>query len=120
MGEAYVHGGDMTDQYQVFVLPTDFDGDVSIRALEVQPGNGNVAHHAILGLDISGTAAALDAEDPEPGYESFGGFGFSAESSFFGAWVPGALAVGYPPGIGRVIPQGADVLAADALRSFSH
>lgn len=110
MGEAYVHGGDMTDQYQVFVLPTDFDGDVSIRALEVQPGNGNVAHHAILGLDISGTAAALDAEDPEPGYESFGGFGFSAESSFFGAWVPGALAVGYPPGIGRVIPQGADVL----------
>ena len=110
MGEAYVHGGDMTDQYQVFVLPTDFDGDVSIRALEVQPGNGNVAHHAILGLDISGTAAALDAEDPEPGYESFGGFGFSAESSFFGAWVPGALAVAYPPGIGRVIPQGADVL----------
>lgn len=110
MPEPYLHEGDMTDQYQVFVLPTDFGEDVSIRALEVQTGNGNVAHHAILGLDISGTADQLDAADPEPGYESFGGFGFSAESSFFGAWVPGALPVDYPAGIGRVIPEGADLL----------
>ena len=43
----------MTEQYQVFVLPTDWDGATSIRALEVQPGNHNVAHHAILGLDVS-------------------------------------------------------------------
>ena len=110
MPEAYPHSGDMTEQYQVFVLPTDWDGATSIRALEVQPGNHNVAHHAILGLDISGTAAQLDNADPALGYESFGGFGFNAESSFFGAWVPGALPVNYPPGIGRVIPEGADVL----------
>ena len=110
MSQAYAHSGDMTEQYQVFVLPTDWGGDVSIRALEVQPENRNVAHHAIIGLDISGTAALLDAQDPALGYESFGGFGFAAESSFFGAWVPGALPVDYPPGIGRVIPQDADVL----------
>ena len=110
MAEPYVHGGDMTDQYQVFVLPTDFGGDASIRALEVMPGNHAIAHHAILGLDVSGTAAQMDAADPEPGYEGFGGFGFDALSSFFGAWVPGALPVNYPPGIGRVIPQGADLL----------
>ncbi len=91
MSQAYAHSGDMTEQYQVFVLPTDWGGDVSIRALEVQPENRNVAHHAIIGLDISGTAALLDAQDPALGYESFGGFGFAAESSFFGAWVPGAL-----------------------------
>ena len=110
MSEPYVHGGDMTDQYQVFVLPTAFDGDVSIRALEVLPGNHAVAHHAILGLDVSGTAAQMDDADPDPGYEGFGGFGFNALSSFFGAWVPGALPVNYPPGIGRTIPAGADVL----------
>jgi len=100
----------MTDQYQVFVLPADPDNAVSIRALEVRPGNRNVAHHAILGLDISGTAANLDAQDPDPGYESFGGFGFSAESNFFGAWVPGALTLEYPPGIGRTVPAGSDLL----------
>ena len=110
MPEAYNHGGDMTDQYQVFVLPADPDNDLSIRALEVRPGNRNVAHHAILGLDISGTAANLDAQDPDPGYESFGGFGFSAESNFFGAWVPGALTLEYPPGIGRTVPAGSDIL----------
>lgn len=110
MDEPYAHEGDMSEQYQVFVLPSGFDSAASVRALEVQPGNHNVAHHAILGLDISGTASILDAADPAPGYESFGGFGFNAESSFFGAWVPGALPVEYPPGIGRTIPAGADVL----------
>ena len=110
MAEPYTHGGDMTDQYQVFVLPADPDNDLAIRALEVRPGNRTVSHHAILGLDVTGTAVNLDAQDPEPGYESFGGFGFSAESNFFGAWVPGALTLEYPPGIGRVIPAGADLL----------
>ncbi|MGB1573944.1 MAG: hypothetical protein ACPG85_06655, partial [Flavobacteriales bacterium] len=110
MAEPYVHDGDMTDEYRVFVLPTEFGEDASIRALEVMPGNHTIAHHAILGLDDSGQAAALDAGDPEPGYEGFGGFGFAALSSFFGAWVPGALPVDYPPGIGRSIPEGADLL----------
>lgn len=110
MSEPYTHGGDMTDQYQVFVLPSGFGDGTAIRSIEVMPGNHNVAHHGILGLDVSGTAAALDAADPEPGYESFGGFGFNAASSFFGAWVPGALPVEYPPGIGRTIPADADLL----------
>ena len=110
MAEPYEHGGDMTDQYQVFVLPGDPDADLSIRALEVRPGNRNVAHHAILGLDVSGTAQALDDNDPDPGYESFGSFGFDAASNFFGGWVPGAATVAYPPGIGRTVPAGADVL----------
>ena len=110
MAEPYVHGGDMTDEYRVFVLPTEFGEDASIRALEVMPGNHTIAHHAILGLDDSGQAAAMAAADPDPGYEGFGGFGFAALSSFFGAWVPGALPVDYPPGIGRSIPAGADLL----------
>ena len=39
MAESYTHGGDMTDQYQVFVLPADANNDLSIRALEVRPGH---------------------------------------------------------------------------------
>lgn len=110
MEEAYVHEGDMTDQYQVFVLPTGFTEDVTVRALEVRPGNGAIAHHSILGVDISGTAQDLDALDPEPGYESFGDFGFQAFQNFFGGWVPGSQTVVYPEGIGRTIPAGSDLL----------
>ena len=110
MPAPYVHEGSMTDQYQVFVLPTGFETDMTIRSLEVMPGNHAIAHHAILGIDISGTAASLDAQDPDLGYESFGDFGFDAYENFFGGWVPGTLPVVYPEGIGRVIPAGSDLL----------
>ena len=110
MAESYTHGGDMTDQYQVFVMPTGFEEDVTVRALEVRPGNGAIAHHAVLGVDIEGIAETLDAQDPNPGYESFGDFGFDAYQNFFGAWVPGAQTLVYPEGIGRVIPAGSDLL----------
>jgi len=110
MPEPYLHTGDMTDQYQVFILPTDFETDVTVRSLEVRPQNGAIAHHAILGVDTEGIAAQMDQQDPEPGYESFGDFGFDAYSSFFGGWVPGTLPVVYPEGIGRVIPAGSDLL----------
>ena len=105
----YVHEGSMTDQYQVFVLPTGFETDMTIRSLEVMPGNHAIAHHAILGIDIP-TAANLDAQDPRPAGESFGDFGFDAYENFFGGWVPGTLPVVYPEGIGRVIPAGSDLL----------
>ena len=110
MPQPYAHEGDMTDQYQVFVIPTDFEEDVTVRALEVRPGNGAIAHHAILGLDIEGIAATLDAQDPAPGYESFGDFGFDAFENFFGGWVPGTQTTVYPEGIGRVIPADSDLL----------
>ena len=110
MPEPYLHTGDMTDQYQVFILPTEFETDMTVRSLEVRPQNGAIAHHAILGLDTEGIAAQMDAQDPDLGYESFGDFGFDAYSSFFGGWVPGTLPVVYPEGIGRVIPAGSDLL----------
>ena len=110
MAEPYTHGGDMTDQYKVFVMPTGFEEDVMVRAIEVRPSNGAIAHHAVMGIDTDGIAETLDAQDPEPGYESFGDFGFNAYSSFFGAWVPGAQTLVYPEGIGRVIPAGSDLL----------
>jgi len=110
MSAPYVHGGDMTEQYQVFVIPTNFEEDMAVRAVEVRAGNGAIAHHAILGIDISGTAEQLDAADPDLGYESFGDFGFAAYENFFAGWAPGIEAVVSPEGLGRVIPAGSDLL----------
>ncbi len=110
MAEPYVHGGDMTDQYQVFLLPTDLPADQAIKAIEVRTQNGAICHHAIIGIDTGTESQVLDAADPAPGYESFGGFGFNPYASFFAGWVPGTTQQVYPPTIGRVIPQGATLL----------
>ncbi len=110
MDEAYTHEGDLTDQYQVFVLETGLTEDRDIKAIEVRPGNNAIAHHAILGVDNSGQAAALAAEDEDYGYESFGGFGFNPVDPFLGAWVPGAAPVIYPNTIGKQLLAGSDLL----------
>lgn len=110
MAEPYVHGGDMTDQYQVFLLPTDLPADQPVKAIEVRTQNGSICHHAIIAIDTGTESQALDAADPAPGYESFGGFGFIPYEVFFSGWVPGTTQQVYPPTIGRVIPQGATLL----------
>ncbi len=110
MNEPYEHQGTMTDQYQVFVLPTGLTEDHDIEAIEVRADNNEICHHAILGIDTTGTAQLLDAADPEYGYTQFGGFGFDPVDQFFGAWVPGTNPMTYPPTIGKKLFANADLL----------
>jgi hypothetical protein len=111
MPEAYVHSGDMTDQYQVFVIPLDLDAPQEIRAIEVRPGNAAIAHHTLIAYTenpaVIAQAMALDAADPAPGYESFGDYGVPVEDFLFGGWVPGSPPSEFPPTIGKVVsPDG--------------
>lgn len=110
MAEPFTHQGNNTDQYQIFVLPTGLTEDKDISAIEVRADNKAICHHAILGVDISGTGAELDAETPEYGYPGFGGFGFTPEDQFFSAWVPGATPLVYPPTLGKKLNAGSDLL----------
>lgn len=110
MEQPYLHLGTNTDQYQIFVLPTGLTEDRDIEAIEVRPDNKDICHHAILGVDVSGIAAQLDAQDPEYGYTQFGGFGFDPEDQFFSAWVPGASPMVFPPTLGKLLPAGSDLL----------
>ncbi len=110
MSQAYEHQGTNSDQYQIFVLPTGLTEDKDIEAVEVRSDNNEICHHAILGIDTTGTAAQLDAADPEYGYTQFGGFGFEPVDQFLSAWVPGAAPVVYPPTIGKKLFAGSDVL----------
>ncbi|MCC6600506.1 MAG: T9SS type A sorting domain-containing protein [Crocinitomicaceae bacterium] len=110
MAEPYLHHGLNADQYQIFVIPTGMTEDKDIEAIEVRADNKSICHHAILGIDTTGTAATLDADDEEYGYTQFGGYGFDPADPFFGAWVPGANPLVYPPTIGKKIFAGADLL----------
>ena len=56
MPSAYVHGGDMAEQYQVYVLETGVTEETEIRAVEIRPENGAIAHHALIGYTESPTS----------------------------------------------------------------
>ena len=110
MSESYTVTGNNTDDYRVFVLPTGFTEDREIASLEFRPGNNRAIHHVLFAYDVTGQAAARDALSPDIyGYESFGDFGVDATYLSWG-YVPGALPLVYPEGIGQTIPAGADLL----------
>ena len=101
------------DIYRCFVVPTGFDEDVWVKAVQVAPGNRQVVHHVILFLDSTGKSEQLDAKDDEPGYECFGGPGDGVQlnaGSMLGGWVPGTRANLLPDGVGLLLPKGARVI----------
>jgi hypothetical protein len=114
MSEPYVHGGDGSEQYQVFVLPSGLTEEKEIRAVEIRPDNSAIAHHGLLGYtsDVNAIAQAipLDAESEEPGYENFGSYGVIVEDDLFGGWAPGIEALVFPPAIGKKMAAGSSLL----------
>ncbi|MFM7234148.1 MAG: T9SS type A sorting domain-containing protein [Flavobacteriales bacterium] len=110
MEQAYVHQGNNQDMHKVFVLPTGLTQDTDIEAIEVRPDNKDICHHAILGVDISGEAAQLDAATAEYGYTQFGGFGFNPIDNLFSAWVPGSSPLVFPPTLGKKLYANSDLL----------
>ena len=109
MAEPFTIRGNNRDQYQVFVIPTHFEEDREIAAVEFRPGNRQIVHHALLAADTTGTARQKDLETPEYGYESFGGFGAPTAVNL-PAYTPGAHTVTFPHGVGQILPKNADLL----------
>ena len=98
------------DEYRQFIIPTNFETDMYIQAVDVQPGNRKTVHHVIPYLDVNGEARKLDAQDPKPGYVTPGtGPGFDAVGSL-GGWAPGVTPSVLPEGVGYLLPKGADIV----------
>ncbi len=98
------------DEYRQFIIPTHFDTDVYVQAVDVQPGNRKTVHHVIAYLDVNGEARKLDAQDPKPGYATEGtGPGFDTAGTV-GGWAPGVTPVVLPEGVGYLLPKGADIV----------
>ncbi len=106
----YEIGPEGEDEYRQFIIPTNFETDMYVQAVDVQPGNRKTVHHVIPYLDVNGEARALDALDPKPGYVTEGtGPGFDAIGSV-GAWAPGVTPIVLPEGVGYLLPKGADIV----------
>lgn len=99
------------DVYRCFVIPTHFAADRWVTAMQVRPGNPRVVHHTLVYLDLSGKAHELESQshDGQPGYTSFGGVGFRAAGAL-GGWAPGNEPHPLPPGVGILLPKGADIV----------
>ena len=98
------------DEYRQFIIPTNFDTDMYVQAVDVQPGNRKTVHHVIAYLDVNGEARKLDAQDPKPGYVTEGtGPGFDSAGTV-GGWAPGVTPVVLPEGVGYLLPKGADIV----------
>ena len=100
---------DGADVYRCYVIPTDFEHDRYVSAVDVEPGNRTVVHHVIAFIDGSGASAALDKHEKEPGYTSFGGVGFTPTGMLAG-WAPGITAHYLPQGIATQVPAGARIV----------
>jgi mono/diheme cytochrome c family protein len=110
MQQRFTHQGNGQDMYRIFVLPVNLPADRDIAAIEFRPGNKSIVHHAIIGLDTTQQAQALDAADAGYGYTQFGGFGFEPVETNFGGWVPGSQARFFPAGLGKKLYRRASIL----------
>ena len=100
------------DIYRYFVIPFELAEGKPLTAVEFQPGDESVVHHANIFVDYSGRARRRDNEDAEPGFSVFGTgsfFDYSGEGEAWGigGWTPGTDPYVLPEGYGMWLPQGA-------------
>ncbi|RMH44991.1 MAG: monooxygenase [Deltaproteobacteria bacterium] len=112
MPEAYTArtARDYTDDYRCFVIewPAEFTTTKYVAGFKAVPGHLGTVHHVIAYYATPEQAQAyydLDAEDPQPGYQCFGGPGGPAQT-WIGGWAPGGQGFDMPPGTGMPIEPG--------------
>ena len=94
------------DVYQCFDIPDPSPRARYLRAVDIQPGNPKVVHHALLFQDITGTARKRDTGG---GYPCFGTPGFLPAHGLSG-WTPGGLPFQTPPGMAGLLHGNADLV----------
>lgn len=107
-----------TDEYRCFVVDPGLSRKAMMTGAEFVPGNPAIVHHSILFAaypEQVSAAEQLDAADPDPGYECFGGSLLPArggvlsaldESDWITAWAPGGAPTQMPAGYGVELPAG--------------
>jgi hypothetical protein len=109
MGLSYHPDELVEDDYRCFIIDPGLTEDRFITAFDVKPGEARQVHHLTLfSLDspeAEEAAAALDAEEPEPGYTCYGDIGVP-DSRWLVGWGPGESALFFPEGTGLRMKAG--------------
>lgn len=109
MQKDFVIPGNNTEQYRIFVIPTNLQEDVYVRGVEFVPGNRRLAHHARIMVDTSHLIRPDDGLDVGPSAE-FDEKNVNAYDPFWQGWVPGNTPVFYPEGMAKKLPRQSDLI----------
>jgi Flp pilus assembly protein TadD len=111
MPAAYTLAGEGKDVYRNFVVPIPLQAPRYVRAIEFNPGNWKVAHHAFFRFDRSGDSRAADDRDSDVG---FGGIhtpqNAQAPSGHFLSWQPGKVFSQVHDGLSWRLEPGTDLV----------
>jgi tetratricopeptide (TPR) repeat protein len=110
MPQPYQLTGTGRDVFRTFVVPIPLDAPRLVRAMEFNPGNFKVVHHANIKIDRTKLSREWDDRDPGPGYDGGG----SREAKFpdgqFLGWTPGQSPRVTQPGMAWHIDPGSDLV----------
>lgn len=84
--------------YQYFRVPVMIEEDKWVRAVDVQPTNRKVVHHALVFIQYPQELMHLQ-RDVRGGLEGY-----------FAGYVPGQSAEPFPPGTGKFLPKGSQLV----------
>jgi tetratricopeptide (TPR) repeat protein len=79
------------DVYRNFLIRVPVRERKYVRSVEFRPGNRAVIHHAVLFVDRTRAARALDRADPGPGYAGMGSGPAQVPDGIFVGWAPGRI-----------------------------
>ena len=108
LGAPYELDASGPDRIRNFVIPVPELSGRRVRAVELDPGNRRVVHHANILADTRGRARQLDLDDPEPGYA--GMVAAVAPGGHFLGWTPGKQARALPEGTAWTVEPDTDVV----------
>ena len=98
-----------SDEYRTFIIPTNFNEDKWIDAIDFKPSNPKVVHRILGFVDTTHGARKHVDTLPTLGYSNFGGL-LSPPDTDLGAWFPGNPVQVLQNGTGWRLPKGADIL----------
>lgn len=110
MPEPYEIPADGPDIYRNFVFSLSVPPGKYIKAVEYQPGNRRVVHHAALAIDVTGAARKEDAADPAPGSRGSLRLPGQLFPGSLAAWAPGRAPLPLPDGLSLPWKPGADLV----------
>jgi tetratricopeptide (TPR) repeat protein len=108
--EPYTLQADGKDVFRNFVIPVTVSTTQYVRAIEFQPDNPTILHHAIVGVDRSRSSRRLDEKDADPGYDGMLSEGIQSPAGNFLGWTPGRGPVVEPPDMSWPLERGTDLV----------
>ncbi len=92
MTQPYTLGPEGKDVYRNFVAPVPVNETKYVRAVEFQPGNRRIVHHAFIRFDRTSESRRWDEKDPEPGFSGLHTpVSAQTPSGHFLSWQPGKI-----------------------------